>query len=286
MTEVDPRAELAPRDIVARAIFEEMEASGCEHVLLDMTSRDAGFLRRRFPQIYSTCLRYGVDLATVPAPVSPAAHSAMGGVATDLEGRTTVPGLYAAGEVACTGVHGANRLASNSLLEGLVFGARAGRAAVEDLLSRAPCGSRPILALNLASPASTELRGLAPATGGEPPSAEKIVAAICEVAWLHLGIVREASGLARTALEMKALGRHLSSHRPSTRALLEAENMAIVAEVIARSAIARQESRGSHYRSDYPETEDRVFGGSSYIAKGMPHAVISGNLAATGSDSQ
>src|SRR5262249_31475983 len=114
--------ELAPRDVVSRAIVREMERTGASHVLLDLTHRERGFARARFPRIYETCLRYGVDLETQAAPVAPAAHYAMGGVRTDLDGRTSVAGLFAAGEVACTGVHGANRLASNSLLEGLVFG--------------------------------------------------------------------------------------------------------------------------------------------------------------------
>jgi len=126
------RAELAPRDIVSRSIVAEMERTATRTVYLDMTALAARYLRRRFPKIYDTCLRYGLDITREPVPVSPAAHYIMGGVRTDLDGRTTLPGLYAAGEVACTGVHGANRLASNSLLEGLVFGARAGRAIVAD----------------------------------------------------------------------------------------------------------------------------------------------------------
>src|SRR5438552_7266053 len=117
--------ELAPRDVVSRAIVAEMRATGAPHVFLDLRHRGADFIRARFPRIYETCLQYGVDLATQPAPVHPAAHYAMGGVRTDLDGRASLPGLFAAGETACTGVHGANRLASNSLLEGVVFGARA-----------------------------------------------------------------------------------------------------------------------------------------------------------------
>src|ERR1700750_470346 len=126
-------AELAPRDVVTRSIVAEMERTATRTVFLDMTAFDAAHLRRRFPKIYKTCLQYGLDLAREPVPVSPAAHYMMGGVRTDLEGRTTLAGLYAAGEGACTGVPGANRLASNSLLEGLVFGARAGAAAARDL---------------------------------------------------------------------------------------------------------------------------------------------------------
>jgi L-aspartate oxidase len=126
------RAELAPRDVVSRSIVAEMRRTATRTVFLDMTALDARFVRERFPKIYATCLRYGIDITRARVPVSPAAHYTMGGVRTDLYGRSTRAGLYAAGEVACTGVHGANRLASNSLLEGLVFGARAGRAAFED----------------------------------------------------------------------------------------------------------------------------------------------------------
>ena len=125
-------ADLAPRDVVSRSIVEEMRRSGSPHVWLDLTSRPADFIRHRFPRIYETCLAYGVDIAKNAAPVHPAAHYAMGGVESDLDGRSTVFGLYPAGEVACTGVHGANRLASNSLLEGVVFGLRAGRAMTAD----------------------------------------------------------------------------------------------------------------------------------------------------------
>src|SRR5918997_97427 len=138
MPRYDERAELAPRDIVTRSIVAEMERTATRTVFLDMTALAPAYLRSRFPKIYDTCLRFGLDIARDPVPVSPAAHYFMGGVRTDLEGRTTLAGLYAAGEVACTGVHGANRLASNSLLEGLVFGARAGRAAAEDLADASP----------------------------------------------------------------------------------------------------------------------------------------------------
>ena len=120
--------ELAPRDVVARAIVSEMTRTGTPHVFLDLTHRGESFIRERFPRIYETCLQYGVNIGTDAAPVAPAAHYAMGGVRTDLDGRTNVARLFAAGEAACTGVHGANRLASNSLLEGVVFGIRAGRA--------------------------------------------------------------------------------------------------------------------------------------------------------------
>src|SRR5690606_5887934 len=127
MERYDSRGELAPRDIVSRAIVAELHRVETGPVYLDLTHLEPGFAARRFPRIYQTCQHFGVDLDKQPVPVHPAAHYAMGGVWTDGWGRATLPGLYAAGEVACTGVHGANRLASNSLLEGLVFGARAGQ---------------------------------------------------------------------------------------------------------------------------------------------------------------
>src|SRR4029077_6042419 len=123
---------LAPRDILARAIVSELHRTNSEHVYLDMTAKPEGFVEKRFPRIYATCMQYGVDLACDVAPVCPAAHYIMGGVKTDLWGRTSLPGLYAAGETAASGVHGANRLASNSLLEGMVFGARSGQAIMKD----------------------------------------------------------------------------------------------------------------------------------------------------------
>ncbi len=137
MPHYHPLAELAPRDVVSRAIVSEMRRTGAPHVLLDISGR-GDFVRRRFPRIHSTCLAYGIDLDREPAPVCPAAHYAMGGVWTDLDGRTTLEGLWAAGEAACTGVHGANRLASNSLLEGVVYGARAG-ASMRDAATARPC---------------------------------------------------------------------------------------------------------------------------------------------------
>ncbi len=218
--------ELAPRDVVARAIVLEMEWTGKSPVFLDLTHLDAAHVRRRFPRIFDTCLRYGVDITTAPVPVHPAAHYAMGGVWTDLDGRTDVPRLYAAGEVACTGVHGANRLASNSLLEGVVFGARAGRA-------------------------MREWSGAPPVAGVAPPAEfpEIAEAELRDLAWRHCGIVRSGEHLEAALAKLDGVA--LSRRHTPRRADYECRNLHTVASMIARSALARRESRGAHYRTDF-----------------------------------
>jgi L-aspartate oxidase len=241
MERYHPLAELAPRDVVARAIVTEMERAGATSVSLDLSHREPGFVRGRFPRIYETCLRYGIDLERQPVPVAPAAHYAMGGVRTDLDGRTNVSGLFAAGEAACTGVHGANRLASNSLLEGVVFGGRTGRAMLES--------------------AGSPLRqsGTAP----ESPGSSLTAAEIRELAWEHCGIVRDETGLRSACARLEATA--LASGAPPEEA--EAANMRQVALLIARSALAREESRGAHFRSDYPEKR-AAFEKHSVVDKG------------------
>jgi L-aspartate oxidase len=204
-----------------------MNRTGAEHVFLDLTHRGPAFIRQRFPRITETCLRYGIDLGAQKVPIAPAAHYAMGGVRTDLDGHSSVPRLFVAGEAACTGVHGANRLASNSLLEGLVFGARAGRAMRES----AATGSA------YAAPASREL------AGGLPRHE------IQRIAWERCGIVRDGDGL-RAACA--ALDRAESAAPAFTPERAEARNMQQVALLIARSALAREESRGAHFRTDFP----------------------------------
>ena len=230
-------AELAPRDVVSRAIVAELGRTGAPHVWLDITHRGGEFVLRRFPRIYETCLRYGIDLGSTPAPVHPAAHYAMGGVHTDLDGRTSLERLYAAGEVACTGVHGANRLASNSLLEGVVFGARAARAMRE-------CAAAPLLPE-------------APLPQTEFPRAA--LEEIRALAWNQCGIVRTGAGL-QQALDW------LASRAPGGPPDYELRNIHQVARLIACCALAREESRGGHFRSDFPQKDDARFARHSLIS--------------------
>ncbi len=258
--------ELAPRDIVARAIVSELHRTQSQHVYLDMTAKSEEFLRKRFPRIYETCLSYGLDLATDLAPVCPAAHYMMGGVKTDLWGRASVPGLYAAGETAATGVHGANRLASNSLLEGLVFGARAGQAMMKD----APVGKRKARALP-GSPAPKPGND-APAPK-EPGKAAAEALPVCatltkirDVMWRQLGILRSGKELTDAIQQLESL--ELANGAKEGRAGHELQNLHLLARLVARSALAREESRGSHYRSDFPYRNDEDFGKHSTVQKG------------------
>jgi len=257
--------ELAPRDIVARAIVSEMHRTQSEHVYLDMTKKSAEFLKKRFPRIYETCMSYGLDLATDMAPVCPAAHYMMGGVETDLWGRTSVPGLYAAGETAATGVHGANRLASNSLLEGLVFGARAGQAMIQD----APAGKRQPGTLP-GSPAPLPDRGTAAnkgnRIGSKEPTAESLLKKIRDVMWRDVGIMRSGNELADAVKKFETM--ELPRPAKPDRADHEIHNLHRLALLIARSALAREESRGSHYRSDFPYRDEEKFAGHSTVEKG------------------
>jgi len=251
MAKYHPMAELAPRDVVARAIMHELERSRAKDpvVYLDMTHLDEAHTRRRFPRIYSTCLQYNVDIASELVPIRPAAHYAMGGVLTDLEGRTTLPGLYAAGEAAGTGVHGANRLASNSLLEGLVFGARAGRKMRDEL--KAP---------------PQKIADLPPAAYSNGPvslPADGAVRELQELMWKQVGIVRTGSGLKEAIKRLEEIGAQVS--RPHSRREFEARNLQISGLLVARSALAREESRGAHYRTDFPSHDDAKFAKHSIV---------------------
>ncbi|HEX8720284.1 MAG TPA: L-aspartate oxidase [Pyrinomonadaceae bacterium] len=250
-------AELAPRDVVTRSIVAEMGRTATRTVFLDMTAFDAAHLRRRFPKIYRTCLEYGLDLAREPIPVSPAAHYCMGGVRTDLEGRTTLPGLYAAGEVACTGVHGANRLASNSLLEGLVFGARAGRAAAEGLKGRAAAAEPPAPEEEPGRSAPADVRRVSAAAAAVRKRVRRLM-------WERVGILRTREGLARALSEFEQIA--AAPLLPGPR------NFVTTASVIARSALWREESRGGHYRLDFPRRDDARWHVHSVARRDAPTA--------------
>jgi L-aspartate oxidase len=233
MPRYDERAELAPRDIVSRSIVEEMRRTGTRTAFLDMTALDGDFLKSRFPKIYDTCSRLGLDISRDMLPVSPASHYTMGGIRTDLWGRTNIPCLYSAGEAACTGVHGANRLASNSLLEGLVFGARAGRAAAEEAstLPLAVPREQPDIPQNAPSHLFTAVRKR-----------------VKRLMWDRVGIVRDEESLKRALKEFD----QIASGNLGTRSL----NFVTLASLVATAALWRQESRGGHFRSDHPRPSD------------------------------
>lgn len=242
MQRYHPLGVLAPRDIVARAIWTEMAATRARHVYLDVTHLGSNFVKRRFPTIYATCLRHDIDITEEWIPVSPSAHYMMGGVSTDINGATTLPGLFAAGEVACSGVHGANRLASNSLLEGLVFGMRAGVAAI----AWASRCSVPDL-----TPHRERLRC---GGAGRLDDAEKLRSSLRRTMWGQVGLVRSRESLIRATAQL-ARWEQMVSQSFATRIDLEVKNMVQVAHCVAEAALWRENSVGAHYRSDYPKPQ-------------------------------
>lgn len=237
MTRYEPAGELASRDLVARAIVREEVRTGAP-VTLSMAHLDHAWVRRRFPTIAAACAERGLDLATDAVPVSPAAHYIMGGVASDIDTRTSVPGLFAAGEVACTGVHGANRLASNSLLEGLVFGGRAAAAMCE-----------PARAGAIERPRARRAMPSAPAATAVPAAQD-----IRELMWREAGLVRDAAGLTRAVVTLD--GWRQAACPPREAGMTPIGALATVAWLIARAALDRQESRGGHARADFPARDD------------------------------
>jgi len=260
MERYHPLLELAPRDVVARAITREGMGSGpgeMRVVHLDMRHIKDTDLHQRFPGITAFLAKHGLDLARDLIPVRPAAHYLMGGIKTDLAGRTTLRGLYAAGEAACTGVHGANRLASNSLLEGLVFGARAAFAMLDDGLP-----------LEIADSPQTAPAAL---TAEEDLRLEEIVFNLQAAMWAYAGLLREEKTLREGFAAQEACAAALAilaAQGKTSRRLAEAQAMSRVAHAILHSALARTESRGAHYRNDYPKRDDERF---------QKHSILAGN---------
>jgi len=248
MSRYDEKLELAPRDVVSRSIVAEMRRTGTRTVYLDMTAHAEDFLKNRFPKIYETCKFYNLNIAEDMLPVSPASHYCMGGIRTDLNGRTTVEGLYAAGEVACTGVHGANRLASNSLLEGLVFGARAGASAIKD---------------NYELPI-TNYESETPKFVIRNSKSEEISTAVRKrvkrVMWERVGILRDKTSLERALKEFEQIEK--SNLGASSR------NFVTLAKLVTTAALWREESRGGHFRTDFPQRNDEQWDAHSIQKSG------------------
>lgn len=238
MSRYSEKAELSPRDLVSQSIFKELNTTGDTCVYLDLRHLDPALVTRRFPTIGSVCADFGIDIRKDPIPVRPAVHYMMGGVATDLNAATNVKNLYAAGEVAFTGVHGANRLASNSLLEGLVFGHRAGSAEPDGASSYAPQFLRKKLG---AKGAKLDIADLSQSLKG--------------LTWRNLGVYRTAIRLTETVETLKAWSRYVLAEEFHMRPGFEVQNMLTTAHIIAVSALARTESRGAHQRLDFPDTD-------------------------------
>src|SRR5262245_17755218 len=263
MAKVHEMADLAPRDVVARAIDSELKRSGDDYVVLDITHRDPAFVRERFPNIYQRCLEYGIDITRRPIPVVPAAHYCCGGVVTDLRGETDVANLFAAGEVTCTGLHGANRLASNSLLEGVVFAAAAAEESLARLDELAP-GTEPL------EPWSE---------GDATESSEAVVITqnwdeIRRFMWNYVGIVRSDERRERAQHRLDGLRDEISDYYWNFRItpnLLELRNLALIAQLVIEAATRRKESRGLHYNLDHPERDDANYHADTLLRR-LPEA--------------
>src|SRR4029079_15069114 len=265
MKEFDPRAELAPRDIVARAIDHEMKRSGAEHVLLDITHKEPAFIKEHFPGIYAQCMRYGIDITREAIPVVPAAHYLCGGITTDLDGRTTIPGLWAIGECAHTGLHGANRLASNSLLEGAVFAHQA--------------------SLALARIDRTKPWPDVPDwdVGEAVPSDEAVVITqnwdeLRRLMWKYVRIVRSDKAMRAARHRIALLQEEIADYYWKyflTRDLLELRNIATVAQLVVECAAARRESRGLHFTLDHAETDPKM-ARDMVVKRGVPAHLVPG----------
>jgi L-aspartate oxidase len=260
MGKYDPMKDLARRDVVARAIDTELKKSGAESVYLDISHKDSTFIKNRFPNIYEKCLTFGIDMTREPIPVVPAAHYLCGGIVTDLFGRTDIHRLYALGETACTGLHGANRLASNSLLEALVYAHLASKQAVSD---KSMLGDETLPDL----PSWDE--------AGTTNSDEVIVVSqnwdeIRRLMWNYVGIVRSDKRLQRATRRIKIIQDEIHEYYWDFKVdadLIELRNIATVAELIIRSAMQRKESRGLHYNIEYPDPDNRLWTKDSILKR-------------------
>jgi L-aspartate oxidase len=243
MPDYDERAELAPRDIVAQAIVAQMEKTRRPNVYLDVSHLDPNHIRQRFPGIARTCAEFGIDITTDRIPVRPGAHYMIGGLEVDAEGRTSLPGLWAAGEATSSGLHGANRLASNSLLEGIVYGARAGRQA------------------QLAAAASPDSLQAIPVTNpvqeapGEPLDLVDIRNTLQSLMWRAAGVKRDREGLEQARASIEHWCRYVLNRQLNTPAGWELQNMLLTSRLMIEAALLREESRGVHFRTDFPHTD-------------------------------
>lgn len=244
MEQYHPLKELAPRDVVSRAIFQEMQKNNISHVFLDITHKDKEFLENRFPTIYSKCLSYGIDMSKDYIPVAPSQHYSMGGIKTDEWANTNILGFYAVGEAACNGIHGANRLASNSLLEGLVFGRRIGKIVKENL-------------------DSIKIReGFKPKIKNDRKYIEKeidcrsLIKRLQSVMNNNVGIIRTKESLNEAMETVMEISSIVEGVNASNVQMIELKNMLILSAQVIKAALTRKESRGAHYRSDYPDTDD------------------------------
>jgi L-aspartate oxidase len=267
MSRYSPQNELAPRDVVARAILSEMLAEGTDCQYLDLRHLPAEKMHARFPTISAICRQYGLDLARDLLPVAPAAHYCMGGVMVDTCGHTTLPELYAVGEVACTGVHGANRLASNSLLEGLVYGIRI----ADELAQTTHRSERGIVRKNtITFPYTSSLTQSVVSSGTvDNLTSEQVRGQVRQLMWQYVSLCRDEEGLLQAAARLQALYAQTYDQVEIGSWHTETMNMLQVAELVIVAALERRESRGSHWRTDY-QTSDPQQAGRHYAFQRLP----------------